>query len=51
MSQKRDYYDVLGISKSATEAEIKSAYRKLALKYHPDKNQDDTSTLICGRHF
>ena len=38
---KRDYYEVLGIGRSATEQELKSAYRKLAMQHHPDRNPGD----------
>jgi molecular chaperone DnaJ len=41
MTSKRDYYDILGINHTATENEIKASYRKLAMKFHPDRNPGD----------
>ncbi|HCP30174.1 MAG TPA: molecular chaperone DnaJ, partial [Pseudomonas sp.] len=38
---KRDYYEVLGVERGATDADLKKAYRRLAMKYHPDRNPGD----------
>ena len=51
MSAKRDYYELLGISRNASPEEIKSAYRKMARKYHPDVNREDENASEKFKEF
>ena len=51
MADKRDYYEVLGLKKGASDDEIKKAFRKMAMKYHPEKNPGDKNAEEKFKHW
>ena len=51
VSQKRDYYEVLGVSRKASDTELKKAFRSMARKFHPDKNPDDAEAKARALGF
>ena len=51
MAEKRDYYEVLGLKKGASEDEIKKAFKTMARKYHPDLHPDDNVFTFTGTYF